>query len=268
MEARDATLDESTADRLLRGRLPVDDAPPRYRGVAELTTLMRAEPTGVELGGETEAVATITAAIRTGSESVTPHSRRTPMSKQRIAQLAAAGTVATMSLFGGLAAANALPGAAQGVASDVLGQLHITVPHPNDHAGTHADSRGQSSAHTSSSTPTSGPGVHGSTISGDATDPGTTGLDKGKAVSSAASGGQSQAGQNGQNSTSSDNASSGTPPVSTPVGPPVSTPVGPPVSTPVGPPVSTPVGPPVSTPVGPPVSTPVGPPVSVPNGKP
>src|SRR6478735_426268 len=44
-------LDEGTADRLLDG-LPVDDAPPSYRGVAELLSTVRAVPTSFE--GEPE----------------------------------------------------------------------------------------------------------------------------------------------------------------------------------------------------------------------
>jgi hypothetical protein len=117
-------------------------------------------------------------------------------------QLAAAGSVAAMSMFGGLAAANALPGAAQSVASDMLGTLHINVPNPKTHAGTHTDGRGQSSSHPTTASPSSQD--KGSTISGLARDPGTTGAEKGTTGSGAASDGKSQP--------------------TTPAGPPTSTP--------------------------------------------
>ncbi|HEX9505128.1 MAG TPA: hypothetical protein VGA62_03885, partial [Acidimicrobiia bacterium] len=113
-------LDESTAERLLEGQLLVDDAPPRYRRVAEAVALAGAEATDAELANKSEAVAMIAARLQREAAWDTPIARRSSMSKRRFAQLAAASTVGAISLFGGLAAANTLPGAAQGVASDML----------------------------------------------------------------------------------------------------------------------------------------------------
>jgi hypothetical protein len=175
------------------------------------------------------------------------------MKRRRIAQLSAAATVGAVSLFGGLAAANALPGAAQGVASEMLSHLGLQVGTPNDHAGTHPDG---SPSVPSTDSSTNG---QGSTISDLARNTSATGVAKGAAVSSAASSGQSQAGQHGQTDvTTVDTPPTSTPPVSVPVGPPASTP---PVSVPVGPPAGLPPGPPTSTP---PVSVPAGPLAGVP----
>jgi hypothetical protein len=262
---RDAVLDPDTAERLLNGRLPVDDAPPDARALARLIEITGAGPTEGELASQPEAVAVLAAAIRRSSvDALKP--RRTSMSKQRVMQLAAASTVGVMTLFGGLAAANALPGAAQSVASDMLGKVGVSVPNPNSHADPHPDTRGQSSSHTSASTSSSSSSSssssqgQGSAISSLAHTTTATGVQKGAAISSAASGGQSQAGQHGQPTTSTDTPT-GAPPAGTPVGPPAGRPVGPPVSIPAGPPAGTPAGPPAGTPVGPPVSVP---PVSVP----
>jgi hypothetical protein len=146
-----------------------------------------------------------------------------------------------------------LPGAAQGVASDMLDHLGLQVGTPNDHAGTHPDG---SPSGPSSDSPTSG---QGSSISDLARNTAATGVDKGAVVSIAASGGQSQAGQHGQpDVTTAATPPTDTPPVSVPVGPPGNTP---PVSVPGGPPAGLPPGPPTSTP---PVSVPAGPPAGVP----
>jgi hypothetical protein len=155
-------------------------------------------------------------------------------------------------LLFGLGAAGALPGAAQDVATQMLGQVGVSTSSPSSSSGGHAESRGHSSDAPDTTATSVGPhsdSTKGSDIASIATDSSTTGLEKGAAVSSTASNGKSHAGLEGAPDT-------GAAPVSTP---PVSTP---PVSTPVsGPPVSTPgvSVPPVSTP---PVSTP---PVSIPS---
>jgi hypothetical protein len=252
IETQGSNLDPNTAERLLNGQLPVEDAPPDAQGVARVIAAVAAAPSERELAVESETVATLTAIIREQSVAA-PKSRRTPMSKQRITQLAAAGTVGVMTLFGGLAAANALPGAAQGVASDMLAKVGVSVPSPNDHAGSNPDSRGQSTSHPTDSSVSSSASPSasdkGSTISNLARTTTATGVDKGAAISSAASNGASQAGaDHGSAPAATPDASAPfpTPPVSAPpfVTPPVSAP---PVSVP---PVATPPveHPPVPTP--------------------
>jgi hypothetical protein len=152
MDARGALLDEGTANRLVRGRLLVDDAPPLYRGVARALSLAGGEPTNVELAGKTAAIAAITARIQQGSnrvanrDVVVPPAR--PQSRARLAQLVAVGAMGVASLFSGLAAANALPDAAQRVVSEVLDKIGVNVPSPSDNASTGAGTRTQSDTHT------------------------------------------------------------------------------------------------------------------------
>jgi len=153
MDPRDGVLDPDTAERLLDGRLPVDDVPPDARALARLIEMTGAGPTDGELSSQPEAVAVLAAAIRRSSvDALSP--RRTRTSKRRLIQAAAASTVGVMTLFGGLAAANALPAAAQSVASDMLEKVGVSVPNPNTHADTHPDSRPQSRSRTSASSTT------------------------------------------------------------------------------------------------------------------
>jgi hypothetical protein len=211
MDSHDAMLDEGTAERLFQGQLSVDDAPPRYRSAVVAITLAGAEPTDAERAGRAEAVAAIAACVQRDQAGVAPVSRRSPMSTRRFVQLAAASTIGAVTLFGGLAAANALPGAAQSVASDMLGQLGVSVPSPNSNAGGHAEGHGQSDSHP---TDASSNGT-GSTISDLARNTTATGVDKGAAISAAASDGKSQAGQNGAPDSSA-NSPENAPPVATP----------------------------------------------------
>ncbi len=252
MNSPDRPLDDGTAERMLRGSLSRDDAPPEYRVVVDALRQV-VQPPPRDLTHESQAVAAITQRIVPSADAGGTGWAR--LGRRRITQLAAAGTLGAVSLFGGLAAANALPGAAQGVASDMLARVGVTVPGPNEHAGTHPDDRGASTNHapSSDSVTTSDASDHssngqGATISDLAHTTTATGVDKGALISGVASDGQSQAGQHGQATTAG-----------TPEGPPASTP---PVSVPEGPPSGLPKGPPDSTP---PVSTPHGPPPGVPS---
>lgn len=111
-------------------------------------------------------------------------------------RLRLATAFATVALAGatGLAFAGSLPGAAQDVASTMLDKVGVSVPGPNSHAGDHPNVRGKSSdtAVTSSS---SDKGIE---ISQLATSTDLTGVQKGAAISTLASGGKSQAGKQGQ----------------------------------------------------------------------
>jgi hypothetical protein len=231
-------LDDGTAERLLRAVVTADDAPPSYQRVATLLAALTADANGSELSGEGKAVEAISRRIAAAAPSTNTGS--TKMTMKRRLQIAGVTLVGGATLLTGLGAAGALPGAAQGVASNVLGTVGVSVPSPNDHSDGHADQRGRSADH--ANTPASDNGVDatsadtgkGSNISTTATDPSTTGLDKGAAVSSEASNGQSQAGQHGAADAAPaaavDAPPVGTPPLDTP---PVSTPAGGlPVSTP------------------------------------
>ncbi len=203
-------LDDQTCERLLSG-LPAADAPPGYAAAAQLLRRLEEDASPDELAGETSAVAAIATAT---SPALRSSARRSTMTKLRSAKLALAGALGALTLTAGLAAAGALPGAAQDVAANVLNGLGVSTTGPNSHAGTHPDSRGASASHISNTTdpPNTPPTTtKGSQISGLATGTDQTGVNKGAEISTAASGDQSQAGQHGTPLTS-------VPPVNVPGG--------------------------------------------------
>jgi hypothetical protein len=175
--------------------------------------------------GESEAVAAFRVAAST------PAVRRSPLPSSRTRTKAiavAAGGLLLTATFAG-AAGGALPGAAQDTAERMLGELGIAVPGPDEHAAGHADDRGSAEApagdgpaatdETGETTGTTGTEAadgraggsesrgaagedaaaagQGATISGMARSDGTSGRDKGVAVSEEASDGESRAGENG-----------------------------------------------------------------------
>jgi hypothetical protein len=189
-----------------------DDAPPAYRRVALSFSVLRRAAADPKLADERADLASMVASLGRDTSLL---SRRSIMgSKRRLAYTAAASLIGGVTLFSGLAAANALPGAAQGVASDMLSKVGVSVPDPNSHADTHPNVRGGSGDNTPPSTPSPSNDNKGTTISGLAHTTPSTGVDKGAAISSEASGGQSQAGQHGSADTNTPPSS--TPPVSTP----------------------------------------------------
>ena len=247
-------LDDPTAERLLRGQVDPDDAPPGYAGVAGVLRAAAAELVVTDSSAEDQAVAAFAATAWVRDASPVEPKRRfvvpIPSMRNKVAAVAAGLGLA---LTGGLSAAGALPGAAQDVAHDVLGTMGISVPDPNTNAGDHPDTRGDHADAQGEPSP----------VSAIARTTTATGVDKGAEISTLASQGQSRAG-------TQPNAPAAGPPSSIPPHPtpPVSTPAGPPSSVPPHPtpPVSTPAGPPSSVPPHPtpPVSTPAGPPSSVP----
>jgi hypothetical protein len=213
-------LDTDTADRLLAGTVSPEDAPPGYDAVASLLATARCAEVPAAAARETRTVEMLVLAARSSRATIPRSPRRS--SVHRI-KLAAALATAALACTTGLAFAGSLPGAAQDVASSMLAKAGISVPGLNDHAGTHPSVRGISSPDTaeaamqkpessgseqsgsdaakqkpeSSSSDHSGQGK-GAEISQLATTTDLTGVDKGAAISTLASGGQSQAGQHGQ----------------------------------------------------------------------
>jgi hypothetical protein len=187
------SLDPNTVDRLLRGAIAPEDAPPGYAEVTRLLDAASAPSMDEELAREAETVRMMAAAVRSSQESNSASPRRsfTPFTLTRpraTAALVAAGLACSASL----AFAGSLPGAAQDIASSMLAKVGITVPGPNENAGTHPDERGNSSTVTPS---TAGEGAE---ISELATTTELEGIDKGAAISGVASDGKSQAGQHGK----------------------------------------------------------------------
>lgn len=184
-EMRRLVIDDDTLERMLDGRVDPEDAPPGYSEVARVLGAAAAPVDGVRLLREAEDVAAASALVSGGSPATTPSVGRSRKMKTRghrlkIAALAALGTLAGST---GLAAAGVLPDAAQDAFSEVFGRVGISVPASDDH-----------------------PASSGSEISGIATTTALTGVDKGAEVSSAASGGTSQAGEDGSASGSADAA--------------------------------------------------------------
>ena len=166
------TIDEDTTDRLLAGRIHPDDAPPGYAGVARILQAAGSLPRSEHLSREAELVAAAREVMSLRSPpgggaggSPTRHRR------------ALAGLIVTGALLGipGLAAANALPDPAQHAVSRVLHKVGISVPGNEDH-----------------------PASTGQEISNNATTTSSIGVAKGAEISTAASGGKSQAGQHGR----------------------------------------------------------------------
>lgn len=193
-EVHPVELDLDTADRLLAGAVASEDAPPGYAEVARLLEAAWAEPTRDELTREAEVVAMLAAAVRSPSrnDSLSPRRSFMPFALSR-PRIGAALVAAALACSVGLASAGSLPGAAQDIASDMLARVGISVPGPNENAGTHPNERG-----TSDVTPSTA--GQGGEISELATTTELTGVEKGAAISTAASEGKSQAGQHGPES--------------------------------------------------------------------
>ncbi len=222
-------LDSDSVERIVRGAVEPADAPPGY---GEVARLLQDAAAGARISDPGTARAATVAAV---AEAVRSHRaleltspRKSMITK---AKLAAAGLVGALTLTSGLAAANALPGAAQQAASDALAKVGVSVPAPNDHAGTHPDTRGKSADHpagtpqTDASNGSQPSDNKGSEISNLAHTTDATGVDKGAAISNDASNGKSQAGQHGPptanpapNNASPPTPASGNAPVATPNG--------------------------------------------------
>lgn len=178
-------LDLDTADRLLGGSIAPADAPPGYSGVAALVAGL--VPEGEEVTPIGDLAAVLAPTVRSSPVRTKGSSRRKILPRIK---LAAALTFAALVGTTGLAFAGSLPGAAQDIASTMLAKAGVAVPGPNENAGDHPNTRGTSSE----STVTPRSAGKGSEISDLATSD-LTGLEKGAAVSTAASSGKSRAGE-------------------------------------------------------------------------
>jgi hypothetical protein len=173
-EMRGERIDAGTMERLLRGRMTPDDAPPGYSDVASVLLAAASQPTQQELRMQTAHVV----AARDAIVRRTPH-RPGPLGL-------AMGTLAIAALFiiPGLAMANVLHSSTQAPAS--------IAPTASLHSGT-TDTSSPASSHAGAH-----PASTGSVISSLATTTDATGVAKGAQISSLASGGKSQAGQHGK----------------------------------------------------------------------
>jgi hypothetical protein len=188
-EMQRVPLDTDTADRLLAGSVLPADAPPGYGEVARLLTDEAEEVTGIDPRRESDTITMLVGAVRSSQTETKRSPRRSSVHRRKIATalVAAALTCTT-----GLALGAGLPGAAQDIASSMLTKAGITAPGPNSNAGDHPSTRGQSAVDV-----TAGTSGKGSEISELARTTELTGVEKGAAISTLASGGKSRAGQHG-----------------------------------------------------------------------
>jgi hypothetical protein len=196
-------IDTDTADRILAGAVPPEDAPPGYSEVASVFLAARNVEIAASPSRDADTIELLVAGARSSRVTTSNPLRRSSVHRIKLAAVVA---TAALTCTTGLAFAGSLPGAAQDIASSMLAKAGITVPGPNDHAGTHPNTRGTSSPNNSdaaqqepesSNSEPSGQGK-GSEISQFATTTDLAGVDKGGAISTLASGGKSQAGQHGE----------------------------------------------------------------------
>ncbi len=195
-EMRVVTLDANTSDRLLAGALAPADAPPGYADVAWLLEVLSAQPTADELAREAEHVAMVATVVLSSSGTpVSPPKRSLvpfALSRRRIAAVLIA---AALACTGGTASAGILPGAAQDIASAILGKVGISVPDSNEDSGTHRSVPGMSANRSD--------GGKGGDISELATTTELSGVDKGATIARVASDRTSRAGKRGSGSMAS-----------------------------------------------------------------
>jgi hypothetical protein len=116
-------------------RLPESTEPAGADPLTEMLETLRRPGLADELAGEARSVAHIAAAVRAAGTA--DHDRRAPVASRRFRlSLTAALAGAALTAMSGLAYAGALPGAAQGVASDVLARVGVTAPVPHDSSAT------------------------------------------------------------------------------------------------------------------------------------
>jgi hypothetical protein len=124
-------IDDESADRLLAGQVPAEDAPPGYAGVARF--LGAAAAPGPMPGHADELVAAMAAQISTSHSSTTAAPttpRRKSMIAKHVTAKVAAITLGAVVLSGGVAAAatGTLPDAAQHKIATVASHVGLSLP--------------------------------------------------------------------------------------------------------------------------------------------
>ena len=134
-------LDAGTADRMLEGRVPPDDAPPGYAEVAGLLQTLAADlPSRPAAAGE--GAIRMMAKVVEISDPPKPRRRAHPLRDPIVAlvMVASLGTI-------GVAFAGGLPDAAQRVVSTWFQRIGLTIPRPED-AGPSAPEQSAPDTHT------------------------------------------------------------------------------------------------------------------------
>ena len=231
-EMANLLLDDDTLERLLAGRVEPDDAPPGYAEVARVLRAAAALTDPGDLSLEAEHIAAARTLVARGAPGSGGALGKSIQVRSRGSRVKLVGLVVLGTLVGtsGLAVAGVLPDSAQDMLSNVLDRVGISVP-PGDHPASSGMENSEVATTTNATGSDKGPEISGNAtsttstgadkgsagvnkgaeISGIATSTTSTGVDKGAEISSAASGGVSQAGEHG-----SDGDSAHGPPVPTP----------------------------------------------------
>ena len=124
-------LDSGTAERLIAGR--AWDLPPGFERVAAVLEAARLSATQRDTWSLDATVAAMVAAV--GPQPATAPDVVRPARSSRLPKLLAGSVAGFMALFGGLAAAGALPSAAQNPVADIV--AHVGIDLPGSGTGTH-----------------------------------------------------------------------------------------------------------------------------------
>jgi hypothetical protein len=114
-------LDDATVERLLRGELSPDQAPPGYAEVVELLAAATAPPSSAELAGQAAALAELRAVTRPRRAAIGARRAARPRRRRRtgLAIVVVAGALVTGGVAG--AATGHLPGPLRDVARSITG---------------------------------------------------------------------------------------------------------------------------------------------------
>src|SRR4051794_29327617 len=135
-------IDESTADRLLTGRVAPDDAPPGFVGLAAMIRAATAPATSPESKRDAAIIAAALAAVRSSQPIYRSASRRRSMlSKLLSAKVAGVVACAVLGSTGVAAAATGnLPAQAQTAVSNAMSHVDVSVPKGNSQGVGHGKS--------------------------------------------------------------------------------------------------------------------------------
>ncbi len=155
-------IDDSTADRLLTGRLAPEDAPPGCAGLAELIRTSRGPARPDELATEATVVAEMVAAVHSTSVHAADPSRRSHRMTLSKLLSAKVGAIAVTTVLGaGVAAA-----AATGSVSSTLTHIGVFSPASVTTSTTTSSTSSTTSSTTTSSTTSTTMGTTTTTVAG------------------------------------------------------------------------------------------------------
>jgi hypothetical protein len=182
------SLDPETAERLIQGRVAPQDAPAGFGEVAALLQAARRPVTQSDPSRRSATVAAMAAAVAVAAPAPTSFRAAVGPRRSLRTKLAAGSAAGLLSLFGGLAAAGALPSAAQNSVADAASHVGFDLPrhgggHGKGHhkggsgdetgvsherpagATTHPDNHGACVSEAAQSTTTTSGGNHGQAVS-------------------------------------------------------------------------------------------------------